>query len=345
MKKIIFIIGITSLLSSCRNEVEQPISVTDNPLLKIEIPANFPAFNQLHSENPPTQYGVELGKKLFHDPILSGDNSVSCATCHQKQKAFADSNTKAVGIHGRVGLRNSPPIQNMAFMNLYMWDGAVLDLKEQPRIPIVNPDEMDSSVLQIIAKIKTNKDYINLFQKAFGDDLSDNKTAVNHLLRSLAQYMSTLISANSKYDKVMRNEGETFTPIEQQGYTIFQNKCATCHSGALLTDESFRNIGFPKNPDRVEEKGRAKVTGRAEDLYKFRVPSLRNIEYTAPYGSFGQFATLEEVLDYLGNGVEPADNLDPILKNNGNKIPLNANEKLALIAFLKTLSDKDFVGK
>ncbi|MDO4225625.1 MAG: cytochrome-c peroxidase, partial [Bergeyella zoohelcum] len=192
MKKIIFIIGITSLLSSCRNEVEQPISVTDNPLLKIEIPANFPAFNQLHSENPPTQYGVELGKKLFHDPILSGDNSVSCATCHQKQKAFADSNTKAVGIHGRVGLRNSPPIQNMAFMNLYMWDGAVLDLKEQPRIPIVNPDEMDSSVLQIIAKIKTNKDYINLFQKAFGDDLSDNKTAVNHLLRSLAQYMSTL---------------------------------------------------------------------------------------------------------------------------------------------------------
>ena len=161
----------------------------------------------------------------------------------------------------------------------------------------------------------------------------------------MAQFMYTLISANSKYDRVTRDHTETFTPVEEKGYTLFKQKCASCHKGALFTDESFRHVGFPKHPDVVEEAGRGRVTGNNDDLHRFRVPSLRNIEYTAPYGSFGQFASVKEVLDFFANGVTDYPNLDPILKNNNKKIPLTEEEKEALIAFMLTLSDKAFAGR
>ena len=199
---------------------------------------------------------------------------------------------------------------------------------------------MDSSVLRAINKIKNDPEYQILFQKAYRDGSINSY----RMLESLAQYMLTLISANSKYDKVIQNEA-TFSPLEQEGFDIFNKKCISCHSGALFTDQTFRNIGFPRNPDHIEEAGRGRFTGKKEDFFKFRVPSLRNIEYTAPYGSFGQFATLKDVLDFLSNEVINSDNLDPILKNNGNKIPLTEKEKEALIAFMKTLSDKDFIEK
>src|SRR3546814_5496892 len=143
--------------------------------------------------------------------------------------------------------------------------------------------------------------------------------------RNLAQRSYTLIAANSKYDKVTRNEGERFTESEARGYRIFQQKCESCHSTALFTDQNFRNVGFPVNPS-TEEAGRARVTGVSADYMSFRVPSLRNAEYTAPYGSFGQFPTLKAVLDYFDSGVLDFDNLDPILKENGNRIPLNEQE-------------------
>lgn len=143
-----------------------------------------------------------------------------------------------------------------------------------------------------------------------------------------------MISAGSKYDKVKRNEGEAFTESEERGYHAFKQKCASCHSTELFTDQSFRNVGFPLNLS-TEEAGRARVTGIPADYMSFRVPSLRNVEYTAPYGSFGQFSTLKAVLDYFDNGVLDADNLDPILKENGNRIPLTEQEKQDIISFLK----------
>ncbi|WP_418636199.1 cytochrome-c peroxidase [Winogradskyella sp.] len=338
MKKTIQSIAIILLFTGCSTNDTEPI-IYDNPELTLNIPIDFPELNSSVYNNMPTQYGVELGKKLFFDRQLSADNTISCSSCHKQESAFADHNPKAIGIEGRIGLRNAPPVQNMAFMQFYNWDGNKLQLENQPLVPIITHEEMDSSILEVIGKLESDPSYIELFNKAFqGEGIT-----ADGIYNSIAQYEYTLISSNSKYDRVKRNEGETFTTSEAQGYAVFQNKCISCHSTELFTDQSFRNIGFPINPDS-EEGGRARITGLVEDYMRFRVPSLRNIEYTAPYGSFGQFATLEDLLDYLDNGVLEADNLDPILKDNNNRIPLTAQEKTDLIAFMKTLSDAEFLG-
>lgn len=312
----------------------------NNPEIALDIPEDFPSFNQAVEKNWPTQYGVELGEKLFNEKRFSGNNTISCASCHQQTHAFADQNNQSVGIHDRKSLRNAPPIQNMAFMKFYNWDGNILELEKQVLVPIITHEEMNSSILDVIKKIRGEPEYQNLFERAFGDE----DITPERIYRSIAQYEYTLISANSKYDRVIRDQVEHFTPVEAQGYRIFKEKCANCHSGELFTDQTFRNIGFPLNPS-AEEAGRARVTGAPADYMSFRVPSLRNVEYTAPYGSFGQFASLEDVLDYFDKGVIPADNLDPIFKSNDNKISLSEEEKRHIIAFLKTLSDPSFVGE
>ena len=326
--------------SSCEKKISEKELPIENPKIALYQPDNFPSFAKTLYNNYPTKYGVILGKRLFFDVQLSRDNSISCATCHIPKYAYADKNPISIGIDQRKGLRNALPIQNMAFLNVYMWDGAVVDLKEQPIIPILTHEEMDASIVEVINKLSADKTYVQDFKNAYGDERINS----DRILASIAQYMYTLMSFNSKYDKVIRNEGEQFTPKEALGYNVFKNKCATCHSGDLFTDESFRNIGFPSNPDWVEEAGRARVTGKLEDRMKFRVPSLRNIEHTAPYGSFGQFATLPDVLDYFDEGVQDAPNLDSEMKKYGTLgIPLTASEKEALIEFMKTLSDESFL--
>ena len=339
MKKIFLFLVLLLTLSACSTNDYEPI-VYENPEIAFDIPDRFPQPNSSIYTNKPTKYGVKLGKLLFNDKRFSANNSISCASCHIQSNAFADTNIQAIGIEGRIGLRNTPPIQNLAFMKFYNWDGSKLNLESQPIVPIVTHEEMDSSILEVIGKIKDDLQYKELFKKAFGDK---NITA-ERIYRSIVQYEYTLISANSKYDRVMRNKSETFTESEVKGYEIFQQKCANCHSGELFTDQSFRNIGFPVNMN-TNEAGRARVTGKSEDFMSFRVPSLRNVEHTAPYGSFGQFATLKEVLDYFDIGVLSSDNLDPIFKENGNRIPLTEDEKEYLIAFMKTLSDNEFTGR
>ncbi|MFD2595192.1 cytochrome-c peroxidase [Sphingobacterium griseoflavum] len=337
MRVFTIIIGFVLLLS-CSKEMPEDPFVFENPLLDLSIPTGFPEFNPAVYGNRPTTYGVELGQRLFHEPRLSGNNTVSCASCHNSGHAFADNKAQAVGVEGRIGLRNTPPIQNMAFMKFYNWDGHMLQLEKQVLVPIITHEEMNSSILEVIGKLSADTAYRHLFKKAFGDEL----ITAERIFKSIAQYEYTLISANSKYDSVMRMEGAAFTEEEERGHHIFKEKCASCHSTALFTDQSFRNVGFPLNPS-TQEAGRARVTGAAADYMKFRVPSLRNIAYTAPYGSFGQFIDLRALLDYFDKGVLPADNLDPILKSNGNRIPLSEQEKTDIIAFLGTLSDPAFI--
>jgi len=340
MKKVFLILSILLLLLSCnREDIIEPMPY-DNPEISLDIPLGFPQLNSSVDGNRPTKYGVELGEKLFHEKKFSGNNTISCSSCHNRSSAFADNNVQAIGIHGRVGLRNTPPIQNLAFMKFYNWDGNKLTLESQPLVPIITQEEMNSSIMEVIGKLRDGGEYRELFRKAFGDE----NITPDRIYRSIAQYEYTLISANSKYDKVKRNEGEAFTESEARGYQVFQQKCESCHSTELFTDQSFRNVGFPPNTS-TEEAGRARVTGIPADYMSFRVPSLRNAEYTAPYGSFGQFPTLKAVLDYFDNGVLDADNLDPILKENGNRILLIEQEKEDIISFIKTLSDSTFVGK
>lgn len=340
MKKTVYFLPLLFVLFSCNKDDDYEPAVFYNPEVTIEIPTDFPPLNSYVYNNLPTQFGVELGKKLFFDTRLSADNTISCSSCHMQENAFSDHNAKGVGIEGRIGLRNVPPVQNMAFMQVFNWDGNKLKLEDQPLVPIITHVEMDSSILEVISKIETDETYIDLFNKAFNNE----GITANGIYNSIAQYEYTLISSNSKYDKVKRNEDEAFfTESESQGALIFNQKCANCHSTELFTDQSFRNIGFPINPD-TEEAGRTRVTGQVEDYMRFRVPSLRNVAYTAPYGSFGQFETLRDVLDYLDNGVLDAENLDPILKDNDNRILLTEQEKTDLIAFMNTLSDTNFVN-
>jgi cytochrome c peroxidase len=337
MKNILRHIALLLIVFGCSDDSSEIVSYV-NSEVTIDIPFGFPEFNSTVYTNVPTVYGVELGEKLFNETLLSADNTISCASCHMQENAFADHNAKGIGIEGRIGLRNAPSIQNMAFMNFYNWDGSKLQLEDQPLVPIITYEEMDSSILEVIAKLEAEGYYEELFNKAFNGE----GITADGIYNSIAQYEYTLISANSKYDKVKREEGETFTEQEAAGYTVFQDKCISCHSTELFTDQSFRNIGFPLNPD-TEEGGRARVSLELDDYMSFRVPSLRNIEYTAPYGSFGQFESLTDLLDYLDAGVLDADNLDPILKENENRIPLTDTEKENLIAFLKTLSDEEFI--
>ena len=336
LKFFIFVL----FFSSCKKEETAKIELFNNPVLSLDKPSNFPEFDSYNLRtNAPTLVGVEIGKKLFFDKQLSRDNTIFCNSCHISSYAYGDHNSQAIGIQARVGLRNTPPIQNMIFLNTYMWDGAVIDLKDQPIIPIITHEEMDSSISEVLRKIQKEDTYIKLFKRAY----PDGEITSERILECLAQFMFTLISANSKYDKIMRNEGVSFSAEEQKGYLIFQQKCASCHKEPLFTDQSFRNIGFPKNPNKIEEKGVARVSGEKADLYRFRVPSLRNIEVTAPYGDHGQFTSLEEVLSYLDQGVENDANLDPYLKENGNRIPLSKEEKKYVISFLKTLTDYTFI--
>lgn len=340
MKKIISLLlsSLIVLILACQREDTEDGLYVDNPEIPLTIPIDFPTLNEAVYRNKPTRYGVELGKKLFHEKKLSGNNTVSCASCHRQANAFADNHAQAIGIYDRVGLRNTPPIQNLAFIKHYNWDGNRRELEKQPLVPIITHEEMNSSIVEAINKINGDQDYQTLFRQAFGD----SEITPDRIYKSIAQYEYTLISANSKYDRVKRNEGDHFSEAEARGYQLFQTKCASCHSGELFTDESFRNVGFPLNPNS-EEAGRARVTGVPEDYMRFRVPSLRNLTYTAPYGSFGQFKTLQAVLDYFDKGVLYLDNLDPILKDNGNRIPMTEREKADIISFLHTLNDESFV--
>ena len=340
MKKVILILTVIVIALSCSRDDIVDTTIEDNPAISFHIPADFPSLNNSFNSNKPTKYGVELGEKLFHEKRFSGNNTISCASCHNPSLAFSDGKMQATGIYDRVGFRNTPPLQNLAFMKFFNWDGNILELEKQPLVPIITHEEMNSSILEVISKIGTDADYKNLFKKVFGDE----RITPDRIYKSITQYEYTLISANSKYDKVKRGEGAQFTISEARGYQVFKLKCESCHATELFTDQSFRNVGFPlnKHPD---EAGRARITGAEKDYMAFRVPSLRNAEYTAPYGSFGQFPTLKAVLDYFDRGVLDATNLDPILKENGKKIPLTEGEKEDIIAFIKTLSDPAFVGR
>ncbi|KMQ68200.1 cytochrome C peroxidase [Chryseobacterium sp. FH2] len=323
---------------SCSEEVIEPLE-KDN-VYNLSFPSYFPEMAFDTSENPITKNGVELGRKLFYEGRLSRNNTISCGFCHIQENAFTHhGHTVSHGVDDRIGIRNAPPIQNMAFLKRYMWDGVIHNLNEQPIIPISNEDEMDSSMPEVISKLNSDSKYKKLFKAAYGDE---NVTG-ERVLKALSQFMVTMISANSKYDRFKQGK-ENFSSEEAQGMDLFQQKCASCHSGALFTDESFRNTGMYYNT-QFKDAGRYRVTLDQNDWMKFRVPSLRNVEYTAPYMHDGRFYTLEAVLNFYSDNVENSPNLDPILKQNGHiGIAMNTQEKQFIIAFLKTLSDKNFIS-
>lgn len=334
----IFAALVCSVFTGCKDDFEGEAYIADQAY-DLEIPADFPALAFDRDKNPVTVNGVALGKKLFYEGRLSRNNSISCGFCHIQENAFTHhGHPISHGIDNRLGIRNAPPIQNIAFLRNYTWDGVSHDLDERSLVPITTDFEMDSSMPEVVGKLNTDANYKKLFKAAFGDE---NITG-ERVLKAISQFMVTMVSADSKYDRVLKGK-TAFTAEENEGYQLFRNNCASCHSGALFTDESFRNTGMYYNA-QYNDRGRYRVTLDWNDNMKFRVPSLRNVEYTAPYMHDGRFTPLEAVLNFYSDQVENQPNLDPLLKKDGHiGIRMNPSEKHYIIAFLKTLSDQNFI--
>ncbi len=339
--KYLLWIPLLLVLGSCNDDSEY-IETEQDERLAVTIPSNFPPMVYDVEENPPTKFGFALGKKLFYDGKLSANGFISCGFCHEQRYSFTHHGHQfSHGIDDLEGTRNTPSIANMAFFSEFAWDGATSHLDLFPIIPITNEVEMGETMSGVLEKLQTDSDYQKAFDAAFEDG------GVNHenFLKALAQFMVMMVSYNSKYDKYVRNEdGVTLTEQELQGLSIFNEKCASCHTTDLFSDGSFRNNGLPPNPN-IDDLGRALVSGSTEDNYKFKVPSLRNVALTAPYMHDGRFGSLESVLNFYQNGVQDSPTLDPLLKTEeGLGISLNDTEKLALIAFLNTLTDEEFIN-
>jgi cytochrome c peroxidase len=298
----------------------------------------------LPRDNPLTGEGVALGSKLFFDRRLSADNSQSCASCHHPREAFSEPRRFSRGIDGDLGTRNAMPLENLAWKSSFFWDGRAATLREQVLQPIQNPIEMHETLANAITKIAADRNYHRLFANAFGPpEISSDKIA-----RALEQFLLAQVSFDSKFDRVM-NGAATFTDDEQRGFVLFNTEydpyhgqygadCFHCHGGPLLQSQGFANNGLDA---AFRDLGRFKVTQRAGDEGKFSVPSLRNIAVTAPYMHDGRFRTLEEVVEHYCTGMKRSPTLDPNLaKHPDGGVPLSAEDKRALVAFLKTLTDE-----
>ena len=320
--------------------VPAPVTYKPTPYVWTK-PANFPDPVYNFANNPMTVEGVALGRALFYDDGLSVNGTVSCAFCHQQGGAFAHTDhALSHGVFDKIGTRNVPGVQNVAFAKTFFWDGGITDLNLLPIAPIENPVEMGQNMSALLDKLRKGTKYPPLFKTAYGTD----SITTERFLKALSQFMLTMVSANSRYDKYVRKEaGGELIPDELAGLNLFKQKCATCHAGDLFTDQTFRNNGLSRAANT--DKGRSLVTLRPEDNYLFKVPSLRNVDRSPPYMHDGRFQTLEQVLDHYATGVQDVPELDPALRTSGKPgLALTDTEKQQLATFLRTLTDYEYIN-
>ena len=338
----IFLIILLACLSSCSDEPDiryTPVQVN------LEIPQVFSERildPVIPSNNPLTEEGIALGKKLFFDTKLSSSNTQACASCHSPQFAFTDHTATSDGVLGVFGNRNSMPLFNLAwnYDNRFFWDGAALSLEEQALEPVNNPIELHSNWAEVATKLQASAEYPQLFQNAFGTSVIDSTLVT----KALAQFERTLISANSKFDRYLLGQ-EEITPLEQDGLDVFMSEdrgdCFHCHgspNNPLWTDNSFHNNGLDSS---FQDLGLGAVTGNPADYAKFKTPSLRNLIYTAPYMHDGRFQTIDEVINFYSEGLQNSPTIDPLMKNiDQGGAQLSAQDKASLKAFLLTLTDE-----
>jgi len=318
------LIGIL-LLSAISEEKEYPI----------QFPASWPAPIYDFSKNPLTEEGISLGRSLFYDPILSADSIISCANCHLSYTAFTHvDHALSHGIHDSIGTRNSMTLTNLAWSRSFMWDGAVNHLDMQAIAPITQRAEMGEDIDHVVKKLNRSEAYRSRFKEVFGNP----EVRGEHLLKALSQFQLTLISSNSKYDQMKRG-GVDFTVQEQKGYALFQTHCNSCHEEPLFTRRDFANNGLSLD-DNLQDFGRMKVTGRKEDSLLFKIPNLRNVEFSFPYMHDGRFKTLNQVLAHYTNGIQHGPTLSAELQN---RLELTSDQRIDIIAFLLCLTDRDFL--
>lgn len=301
----------------------------------LPIPNGWPTPVYDFKANPLTREGFALGKKLFYDTRLSRDSTISCASCHQQFAAFATfEHPLSHGSNNTLTTRNAPALQNLAWQREYMWDGGIGHLDLQPLAPLTAPNEMGERLDDVIYNLRHDTAYKRMFKAAFGDTLI-NKT---RMTKALSQFLVMLISADSKYDRVMRGK-DSFNLPQKLGYALFRQKCAVCHKEPFFTDLSYRNIGMPVD-NTLNDYGRMRITGDKRDSLKFRVPSLRNVAVTYPYGHDGRFFTLLNVFDHYRKNMILSPLTDSVLQH---RLPLSNFEIGQITAFLYTLTDTAFM--
>lgn len=327
---ILTILPTVFLLSECKDEPNNPDPAIQGPVIPSYIPSPVYSMNDVTYDGP----RFLLGKKLFFDPILSSDSTISCGSCHTQGHAFADHNlTFSIGVDGKKGNRNSPALFNLAWMPNFMWDGGINHIEVMPLAPITNPLEMNETMANVVKKLNEHPIYKSEFNYAFGtSEITDRD-----LFLSLSTFMKGLVSFNSRYDQKLLG-GLVFTAEESAGESLFMQHCNSCHKAPLFTDYSYRNNGIDST---FSDPGRGLITLNSQDTGKFKVPSLRNIIISYPYMHDGRFRTIEQVLNHYSEGLSNRSTNDDLLKSS---FHFTEAQKSQLIAFLKTLTDEGFLA-
>jgi cytochrome c peroxidase len=331
------------IMSSCKDD-DEIVEYDPTPYS-----LSFGAFPppQIPVDNQPTVAGVELGRRLFYEKRLSGDNTQACASCHQQKDMFSDIRQFSIGVDQLPGKRQAMAIFNMAWhTNGMFWDGRSPSLRDQALRPIQDPLEMHETLENAVAKLQQDQDYRDQFIRAFGDE----QISASRIGLAIEQFEFTLISNHSKYDAYLQGNA-TLTPEEERGRQLFfaeydpflnqkGGECFHCHGGFNFTNDMYMNNGLDSD-NTFTDLGRFMVTQETSDKAKFKVPSLRNVALTAPYMHDGRFASLEEVIDHYNTLVKPSSTTDELLFHSMEPggLQLTVQEKADLIAFLKTLTD------
>lgn len=337
---------------SCKKEIEiSPVEYDDTPYSLKYINNTLPIPN-LPNDNPMTVQKVILGKMLFYENLLSLDNSINCSSCHKQTTGFSDANQFSIGVGGALGGRQAMPIFNMAWHeNEFFWDGRAHLLRHQSIMPIENPLEMKETLDNVITKLIAIKEYRDQFKRAFGT----NEITSERISFALENFMLSIVSEDSKFDKYLAGSA-TLSASEERGRVLFYGEyneffpstsgadCAHCHSGNNFENDLYMNNGLDTDAQFIDF-GRENATNMATDRAKFKVPSLRNIEVTGPYMHDGRFTTLEEVVEHYNSGVQNSSTVNPaLLGTTSTGLMLDAQEKIDLVNFLKTLTDNTFLN-
>ncbi len=332
---VFFIAAFTFFLNAKEKNETIALPFHTTPL-QLKIPEGWPKPNDVFKNNPLTEEGFQLGRKLFYDGRLSKDGNFACASCHQQFAAFATyDHDLSHGFHDQFTTRNAPALFNLAWASAYNWDGGVNHIELQALGPMTAANEMAENIDSVLLKLKKDTSYQRMFKEAFGSSVINSQ----RMLKALAQFTGLLISSNSKYDKVKRGE-DKFDDAEQRGYKLFKARCNTCHKEPLFTDYSFRNNGLAVN-DFLKDYGRMRITADPQDSLKFKVPSLRNVSVTFPYMHDGRINSLYRVIDHYNNGVKTSATLDSSLRKG---ILFTDQETNDIVYFLKALKDTSFMN-
>lgn len=324
------------LLVACNKETAIDVPSVDEVEWQLNLPNHFPQ-PEIPGNNKLTQSRVELGRKLFFDPVLSRNNTISCSSCHEPRLAFAKPEVISPGVEGRLGFRNAPTLTNVAYNKSFMWDGGPNSLENQAVLPFDDHNEFDLNILDAEQKLRTDSVYIGLFKQAY-----NSLPSAKYLVFALSCYQRTLISGNSLYDQefYLGKQGSMSEEAKKGKELFFGERlnCSKCHVGFNFTNNQFENNGVYANG---ADSGRMRVTLVESDRGKFKVPTLRNVSHTAPYMHDGSLKSLNDVIDHYSSGGTGNQYQSDLVKG----FMISENERKQLIAFLNALTDHEFIGK